>query len=142
MIGPSAEGRPSPGPDPAVARALGRGGLVDLTTTGRRTGLARTVEIVFHVIDGRIFVSGTPRPERRSWLANLAADPRLTFQLKESAGRGQPGTPIGPPLAGRARIIDAGSERRAVLAHVAATWGRSDLETMVAWSPLIEVVLE
>lgn len=130
----------TPNQGPAVAQALARGGLVDLTTTGRRSGLPRTIEIVFHAIDGRIYISGMPRPERRSWLANLATDPRLTLQLK--VGPRGAATPLGPPLSGRARIIDDEAERRAILARVAAAWGRHDLDTMVAWSPLIEVVLE
>lgn len=123
-----------------MARALAHGGLIDLTTTGRRTGQPRTVEIVFHVIEGRLYISGIPRPQRRSWLANLAADPRLTIQLK--VGPRGAGTALGPPLCGRARVIDGEAERRAVLPYVARAWGRDDLETMVAWSPLIEVLLD
>ncbi|MGH2468304.1 MAG: nitroreductase/quinone reductase family protein [Candidatus Limnocylindrales bacterium] len=119
--------------DPAVARALARGGLVDLTTTGRQTGQPRTVEIVFHAIDGRVYISGIPARQRRSWLANLAADPRLTLRLK---------SPPGVVLPGRARNIDDEAERRAILPHVAGAWGRDDLEVMVAWSPLIEVILD
>jgi hypothetical protein len=98
------------------------------------------VEIVFHVIEGRLYISGVPRQERRSWLANLAAEPRLTLQLK--VGPRGTGTPLGPPLSGRARVIDTEAERREILPFVARAWGRDDLEVMVAWSPLIEVLLD
>jgi hypothetical protein len=33
------------------------------------------------------------------------------------------------------------AERRALLVHVARTWGRTDVDAMVAWSPLIEVTI-
>jgi deazaflavin-dependent oxidoreductase (nitroreductase family) len=119
--------------DPAVAGALTRGGLVDLTTTGRRSGEPRTIEIVFHAIGGRVYISGIPARRRRSWLANLAADPRLTLGLR---------APAGVVVSGRARIIDDEAERRAILPHIAGAWGRDDLEVMVAWSPLIEVLID
>lgn len=44
--------------DAAIANALAHGDLIDITTTGRRTGLPRRIEIVYHVIDGRIYISG------------------------------------------------------------------------------------
>lgn len=113
-----------------TVQALGRGGLVDLTTTGRRTGEARTIEIAVHVFDGRAYISGMPSPRRRSWLANLEADPRLTLHLRP---------PVERDVAARARIIAAGPERRAILERVARAWKRTDLEVMMAQSPLIEV---
>lgn len=51
--------------DATVARALGRGRLADITTTGRRSGLPRRIEIWFHVLDGRVYITGLPR--RRDW---------------------------------------------------------------------------
>src|SRR5436305_1900339 len=63
----------------SVAEALKHGQLVDITTTGRRTGEARRLEIVFHNIDGRLYISGMPSPKRRSWLANLDAQPNVYF---------------------------------------------------------------
>ncbi|HKW71509.1 MAG TPA: nitroreductase/quinone reductase family protein [Candidatus Dormibacteraeota bacterium] len=113
-----------------IRSALERGHTIDMTTTGRRTGRPRRIEIVFHNIGGRIYISGTPRRNRRSWLANLDADPHLTFHLK---GR------VRADLSGTARIITDESERRAVLPFIARAWGRTDLEAMVRYSPLIEV---
>ena len=106
---------------------------VDITTTGRKSGEPRTLEIVFHNIDGRIYISGQPYPRRRSWLANLDANPHMTFHLKGKVRADLPAT---------ARVIDDEAERREILPHVARNWGRKDLETMVKQSPLIEVTLD
>jgi deazaflavin-dependent oxidoreductase (nitroreductase family) len=114
----------------AVGEALEHGHTIDITTTGRRTGKPRRIEIVFHNIGGRIFISGTPRPNKRDWLFNLEADPHLTFHLK---GRTRADLPA------VARVIDDERERREVLPHVARAWRRNDLEQMVRYSPLIEV---
>ena len=119
--------------DDAIRRALARGHTIDITTTGRRSRAPRRKEIVFHTIDGRIYISGIPRPTKRDWLRNLEADPRLTFHLKESVRADLPAT---------ARVITEEAERRAILAHIARTWGRDDLEAMVRDSPLIEVTLD
>jgi deazaflavin-dependent oxidoreductase (nitroreductase family) len=115
-----------------VRRALSRGHRVDITTTGRRTGRARRIELVFHNIEGRIYISGIPSRRKRAWILNLEADPRMTFHLKS----------VGADLAATARVIMDPTERRAVLAHVARAWRREDLDVMVAASPLIEVLLD
>jgi deazaflavin-dependent oxidoreductase (nitroreductase family) len=105
---------------------------VDITTTGRKSGESRTLEIVFHNIDGRIYISGMPVPRRRSWLANLDANPHMTFHLKGK---------VRADLTATARVIEDEEERREILPHIARNWGRKDLETMVEQSPLIEVTL-
>jgi deazaflavin-dependent oxidoreductase (nitroreductase family) len=117
----------------AIETALERGQTIDITTKGRRTGEPRRIEIVFHNIDGRIYISGTPVPRKRRWLANLEADPHLTFHLKGKTQADLPAT---------ARVIDTDAERRAVLPHIARNWGRTDIEKMVRESPLIEVTIE
>jgi deazaflavin-dependent oxidoreductase (nitroreductase family) len=120
--------------DESIRSALAQGGVIDITTTGRRSGTPRRIEIVFHVIDGRIYISGMPRADRkRSWLANLEANPRFTFHLKQGVVADLPAT---------ARIVSDEPERRAILAHVARTWNRADVEAMVAHSPLVEVAIE
>jgi deazaflavin-dependent oxidoreductase (nitroreductase family) len=114
----------------AITAALHRGGLVDITTTGRRSRQPRRIEVGFFDIDGRIYVSGAPG--RRGWLANLAADPRLTFHLKRGVTADLPAT---------ARIIRDEVERRAVLERICARWRALDrLEVFVARAPLIEVI--
>ena len=106
---------------------------VDITTTGRKSGKPRKLEIVSHQIDGRIYISGMPFPRRRSWLANLDANPHMTFHLKGKVRADLPAT---------ARVIDDEPERREILPHIARNWGRKDLETMVEQSPLIEVTFD
>lgn len=120
--------------DNTIRRALAQGGVIDITTTGRRSGQPRRIEIVYHVIGGRIYISGRPRADRkRAWLANLEADPHLTFHLKRGVTADLPAT---------ARVITAEAERRAVIEQVARAWNRTDIEAMVAHSPLIEVTID
>jgi deazaflavin-dependent oxidoreductase (nitroreductase family) len=119
--------------DGEIRRALERGHTIDITTTGRRSGQPRRIEIVFHNIGGRLYISGLPSLRRRDWLANLDANPRFTFHLKGA---------VRADLPARARVIADEAERRAILPHVARTWGRDDLEEMVRHSPLVEVTLD
>jgi deazaflavin-dependent oxidoreductase (nitroreductase family) len=118
--------------DPKITQALSRGGLIDMTTTGRQTGKARRIEIVYHPIDGGIYISGMPGFPR-GWLANLEADPHFTFHLKGAVTADLPAT---------ARIIKDEDERRSILTTVAKTWKRKDVDVMVRTSPLIEVTLD
>jgi hypothetical protein len=118
--------------DPKIKEALSHGGLIDITTTGRNTGRPRRIEIVFHPIEGRTYISGMPGFPR-SWIANLDANPHFTFHLKG---------PVKADLPATARIITDEAERRKLLAPIAKTWKRRDLDNMVETSPLIEVTLE
>jgi deazaflavin-dependent oxidoreductase (nitroreductase family) len=119
----------------AVRRALGRGHVIDITTTGRRTGLARRIEIVFHNIDGRIYISGTPNPRRtRDWLRNVEADPQMTVHLKGAVRADVPAT---------ARVVTDPAERERVFDWIVGhAWRSMDVDAMQRWSPLIEVVPE
>jgi deazaflavin-dependent oxidoreductase (nitroreductase family) len=118
--------------DQPVRDALSRGGVIDITTTGRKSGQPRRLEIVFHNIDGRLYVSGMPG-FKRNYLANLEADPHFTFHLKG---------PVRADLAATARIITEPAERREVLPDIARIWKRDDVETMVEGSPLFEVTID
>ena len=107
---------------------------IDITTTGRRTGEARRIEIAIHNLDGRLFISGTPSPRTRAWIHNLEADPRMTVHVKDPASaRDLPAT---------ARVITDEAERREIMPFIAANWRRTDIDLMVAQSPLIEVTLD
>jgi deazaflavin-dependent oxidoreductase (nitroreductase family) len=117
-----------------IRAALSRGGTIDITTTGRQSGLPRRIEIVFHRIDGRIWISGMPSPRKRSWIANLEADPHLTVHLK--------GPVAVADLPATARVVEEEAERRQVLERVARAWRRTDLDRMVVESPLIEVTID
>ncbi|MCB0065477.1 MAG: hypothetical protein KDE19_25300, partial [Caldilineaceae bacterium] len=72
----------------------------------------------------------------RDWYANLQANPRFTFHLKES---------MQADLPARARLIDDAGERRRILSAPAMAWYHSQVasvEDLVAGSPLIEVLFD
>lgn len=117
--------------DQPIRDALERGGRIDITTKGRRTGEPHRIEIVFHNVGGRLYISGMPG-FKRSYMANLAADPHFTFHLKDG---------VSADLAATARIITDEAERRAVLIPIAQSWKRDDVDIMVESSPLFEVTI-
>jgi hypothetical protein len=51
--------------DDAIRTALHHSQVIDLTTTGRRTGQQRRIEIFLHDDDGRLFITGIPGPTAR-----------------------------------------------------------------------------
>jgi hypothetical protein len=116
---------------PSARDAVERGGLVDITTTGRRSGEPRRIEIVLHNVGGRLYLSGRPG-FRRGWIANLLADPRMTVHLSRGLVADVPA---------RGRVITDPAERAIVLAPIAAGWGYG-LAVMVDGSPLAEVILD
>ena len=134
---PTAETDPILETDPkteAIERLLARGGLIDITTIGRRSGHPRRIEIVFHNMDGRIVISGMPSRRTRAWIRNLEADPHITLHLKG---------PLAADLPGTARVITDPAERRAVADWlVKHSWPRMDADKMAAYSPMIEVTLD
>ena len=111
-----------------VRRALEHGHRIDITTTGRRSGQPRRIELVFHNVDGRIIISGRPGFPR-GWVANLRADPSMTFHLKGA---------VEADLPAHGRVITDPEERERLLAPVARLW-RMDLSVMVRSAPLVEV---
>lgn len=106
--------------------------VVDITTTGRKSGQERRIEIVLHNIGGRLYISGQPSRRRRGWLANLETNPKFMLHLKRGARADLPAT---------AREITDETERRPVLEDVARHWKRDDVDTMVQYSPLIELTV-
>jgi deazaflavin-dependent oxidoreductase (nitroreductase family) len=118
--------------DDTIRAALDHGQLIEMTTTGRRTGLARRIEIALHSFGHHLYISGLPSRRKRAWIANLEADPGLTIHLKSR---------VHADLEATARIITDEVERRRILALVARVWRRSDIDVMVDWSPLIEVTV-
>lgn len=114
--------------------ALVRSQLIDLTTTGRRSGRPRRIEIFLHHDDGALYITGMPRAERvRDWIRNVAADPHVVVHLKETVTADVPAT---------ARVVDDADERRPFMEAAARRWGRTDVEAMVAHSPLIVLTVE
>jgi deazaflavin-dependent oxidoreductase (nitroreductase family) len=118
-----------------ILRRLSRGHRIDITTTGRKTGQPRRIEIVFHNMDGRLVITGTPRANRkRAWLMNLESDPHLTFHLKGMTRADLPAT---------ARVITDAAERRAIAEWVTTNaWQGMDVDAMTAYAPMIEVTIE
>lgn len=118
-----------------IAKSLARGHTIDITTTGRKTGAARRIEIVFHNIGGRLFITGQPRADRkRAWILNLEADPHLTFHLKGAAQADLPAT---------ARVVTDHAERRSIAEWVVANaWSNQDVDAMTAYAPMIEVTVQ
>ena len=107
--------------------------MIDITTTGRKTGVARRKEIWFQNFGGNLYIMGSPGPH--DWHANVISNPQFTFHLKRGVKAGLPA---------RARAIDEKAERREVLGkiHERLTGeGMSGLplEDWVARSPLIQV---
>lgn len=118
-----------------IRKSLARGHTIDITTTGRKTGELRRIEIVFHNIDGRLFITGQPRADRkRAWLLNLETEPHLTLHLKGSTQADLPAT---------ARVVTDEAERRSIAEWVVANaWTNQDADKMAAYSPMIEVTVD
>ena len=122
--------------DETIRQALARGLTCDITTTGRTSGKPRRIEIWYFMVDGRVYITGTPGA--RDWLANLLAEPHMVFHVKEGAQADLPGraTPITDP-ADRRRILGAVMRGN--------SWFRAqsyDLDAWVADSPLVQVEFE
>lgn len=131
--------------DEAIRRALAidesspaRDRTVDITTTGRRSGRPRRIEIWFYRADGRIYLSGLPG--KRGWYANPRANPAFTFHLKNAVVADLPAT---------ARPVTDEAERRRIFARFVddlsqpSNPGRivrpTRIEDWMAGSPLVEV---
>jgi deazaflavin-dependent oxidoreductase (nitroreductase family) len=121
--------------DDPVRHALDHSQTIDITTIGRRTGQPRRIEIFLHNLGGRLVISGRPQPGRtRAWIYNIAANPAVVLHLR-SAGRAVADVPA------TARIITDPTERLELIRAVAHAWRRTDIEAMVAHSPLIELTV-
>ncbi len=87
-----------------------------LTTTGRRTGQPREIEIWFTRRDGRYYLIAENR-ERAQWVRNILADPRVRWRVGDTR------------FTGRARAVDPGTElalSAAAQALSAAKYGWGD----------------
>src|SRR5580700_4342525 len=109
---------------------------IDITTTGRRSGKPRRIEICFYRLGDSIYLSGIPGPRTRDWLANLTAEPHFIFHLKHGVVADLPAV---------ATVITDPAERRRVLANFVdqfnrrngpdGPWPSADLEEWIASSP-------
>lgn len=121
--------------DDRINAALASDGTIDITTTGARSGLPRTIEIWFLHLEGRTFITGTPGP--RGWYANVLANDRVTFHLKES---------VNADLPARAVPVLDEPTRRWVFSqpHAWNDWyrGQSAVDDLVANAPMVEVFFD
>jgi hypothetical protein len=103
----------------------------------RKRAAAPDRDLVWYFVVGeQVYLTGTPGP--RDWYANLQAQPRLVFHVKEGAQADLPA---------RALLITDPTERRRIMGEVmrSNSWFRSqsyDLDAWVASSPLVEVQFE
>ena len=123
----------SPSSD-ATRAALNHSQVIDLTTTGRRTGQLRRIEIFLHNHDGRLFITGMPRADRtRDWIYNIRADPHVVLHLKQA---------VVADVRATARVVTDPNERRPLIEAAAKRWGRTDLPDMLRHSPLIVLTID
>jgi deazaflavin-dependent oxidoreductase (nitroreductase family) len=111
-------------------RALDNDLVIDITTVGRRTGEPRTVEMWFHRLEGRYYITGWPGT--RGWYANLLANPMLTVTFKQSATAS---------IKTVVRLVTDPDERRQVLEALYEIEGGAeggDFDSWLASSPVIE----
>jgi deazaflavin-dependent oxidoreductase (nitroreductase family) len=133
--------------DAAVARALDIGPdsspaehTIDITTLGARSGIPRRIEIWFHRVDGRWYLTGVPGS--RHWYANLRANPRFVVHLKHGVTADLPatGVPVDEPT--RRRVITAVLDLQNRPEMAARVSRRQDLDEWLARSPLVEIVFD
>jgi hypothetical protein len=126
--------------DDKIRNALRNDRLIDIITTGAKSGLPRKIEIWFTNVGGRIIICGTPDAEgnkgprtRRDWLANLTANPDFLFCLKES---------VNLQLPARAVPVVDPEDRRRLMSAPETKWYRDQVdsvEELIESSPIVEV---
>ena len=120
--------------DEAILTALDRDLTIDITTTGRKSGQPRRIEIWYKRVAGRTYITGTPGA--RDWYANMLANPRIIFHLKES---------IQADLEATVRPILDPAERNTILSAANMAWYHTNADSRQAFidhAPLVEVVFD
>lgn len=113
---------------------------IDITTTGRRSGDPRRIEIVFYRFEDSVYLSGIPAERPRGWLLNLTDEPRFLVHLKHG---------VVADLQATATIVVDPTERRRILSQFVdefnrrhgpdSPWPRAVLDDWVQGSPLVKV---
>jgi len=118
--------------DERIQQGLEQDLTIDITTKGRKSGQDKRIEIWFHNLDGKYYITGTPGT--RDWYANMVANPEMTFHLKQN---------VQADIPARARPITEDSERRQVFLGVFAKLdGERNLDDWMPSSPLVEIELD
>lgn len=113
---------------------------IDITTTGRRSGQPRRIEICFYRFQDDIYLSGIPAPRQRDWLVNLAAHSHFMFHLKHEVTADLPvmGTVITDPD-DRRRVLGAFVDTFNARQGPDSPWPTAVLDEWVQGSPLVKV---
>ena len=112
-----------------IRLALDNDHLVDITTTGRKSGRLHRIEVALRHLDGQIYLSNVPG--KRDWAANLLAKTEFTYHLKQS-------TQV--DLAVRATSVTSVDKKRALLTKILAKEDHLDqVEARVSGSHLFRV---
>jgi len=117
-----------------IIHALQHDLVVDISTVGRKSGKIRRIEIWFHHIEDRFYITGIPG--KRDWFANLIESLDFILHLKNSCQFDIPS---------HARVIIETAERRHLLLNKKMSWyhkNSSSIEAFVKSAPLIEVLLD
>ena len=118
----------------ATRAALNHSQIIDLTTTGRRTGQPRRIEIFLHHDEDQLFITGMPRADRtRDWIYNVGADPHVVLHLKQS---------VVVDVPAMARVVTDPDERRPYIEAAARRWRRTAVPEMLQHSPLIVLTVD
>lgn len=85
---------------PQIAYRIGLGSLVGrfvllLTTTGRRSGLARVTPLQYEKVDG-LFYIGSARGVKSDWFRNIQANPEVEVRVKDMRFRAHAKTVTDP----------------------------------------------
>lgn len=102
---------------------------IDITTYGRKSGLARRIEIWWFRVGDRFVITGTPG--RRDWLANVTNDPRIIVHSNAS------------DIDATASVVTDRVFRREVFTLQQTSWysTQAELEVLVDTAPMIEIHL-
>ncbi len=106
-----------------------KGGVVDITTTGRKTGEKRRIEVRLHNVGGQMYLSGSPG--KRNWYANLLATSDFKVHLKRD---------VFADLDAFAMPVLDEDERRRIFRVILESSGRiEELDQRMSSSPLVHV---
>jgi deazaflavin-dependent oxidoreductase (nitroreductase family) len=114
--------------DAKIQQELNSKKIIDITTIGRKSGNPHRIEIWFHNIDGKIYITGMPG-RKRDWYRNMLADPHFIFHLKQD---------VVADLPAQATPITNDAARRAWFTRYLED-SDNDVEQWIQNSPLVEV---
>lgn len=85
---------------PQIAYRVGLGSLVGrfvllLTTTGRKSGLARVTPLQYEEVNGQFYI-GSARGAKSDWFRNIRANPEVEVRVKDTRFRGYAKTVTDP----------------------------------------------